>query len=405
MSFFRNKREKSKYDVIVDKGLPVASGGVEVKTAVSIEGWIALVVLIAFFGGLGIILSGPVLIDSAFSIAYNLLIDVCFFIMSMAVLMGGLAAVLSEFGIVAILNHLIAGLMKPIYDLPGAGSIAIVSTFLSDNPAVLSLSKDKNFSSCFKKYQMPALTNLGTSFGMGLMVIMFILRIPAREGDPVGLAALTGLLGAVIGSVISTRLMLRQTKKIYGTTADWVEQTPDSIDPMRYRVTRQGSVIKRLLDALLEGGKTGVDIGLQVIPGVLIICTIITLLTNSPTDTVPGVGLLPAIGEKLQFIINPLLGFESPEAITVPITALGSAGASLGLISNLYGKGLIQARDLAVMSAMCMCWSGYLSTHVAMMDSLGVRELTGKAIVSHTIGGFCAGVAANYLFRLALVIF
>ena len=53
---------------------------------------------------------------------------------------------------------------------------------------------------------------------------------------------------------------------------------------------------------------------------------------------------------------------------------------------------------------MCMCWSGYLSTHVAMMDSLKCHELTGKAIISHTIGGLCAGVAANWIFKLVMLI-
>ena len=47
--------------------------------------------------------------------------------------------------------------------------------------------------------------------------------------------------------------------------------------------------------------------------------------------------------------------------------------------------------DIAVFTAMCMCWSGYLSTHVAMMDSLHCSDMTGKAIFSHTIGGLAGG--------------
>lgn len=49
---------------------------------------------------------------------------------------------------------------------------------------------------------------------------------------------------------------------------------------------------------------------------------------------------------------------------------------------------------------MGMCWSGYLSTHTAMLDSLGYRKLTGKAILSHTIGGLFAGIGAHWLFVL-----
>jgi hypothetical protein len=54
---------------------------------------------------------------------------------------------------------------------------------------------------------------------------------------------------------------------------------------------------------------------------------------------------------------------------------------------------------------MGMCWSGYLSTHTAMLDSLGYRKLIGKAIGAHTIGGLCAGVAAHWLYVLLALIF
>ena len=49
---------------------------------------------------------------------------------------------------------------------------------------------------------------------------------------------------------------------------------------------------------------------------------------------------------------------------------------------------------------MCMCWSGYLSTHVSMMNSLKSNELISKAIISHTIGGLCAGISAHWLYVL-----
>lgn len=42
----------------------------------------------------------------------------------------------------------------------------------------------------------------------------------------------------------------------------------------------------------------------------------------------------------------------------------------------------------------------YLSTHVAMMDSLKCSELTSKAILSHTIGGLCAGISAHLFYVL-----
>ena len=51
-----------------------------------------------------------------------------------------------------------------------------------------------------------------------------------------------------------------------------------------------------------------------------------------------------------------------------------------------------------------MCWSGFLSTHTAMLDSLGYRELTPKAILAHTIGGLAAAFAAHWSYVLVSLI-
>ena len=149
--------------------------------------------------------------------------------------------------------------------------------------------------------------------------------------------------------------------------------------------------------------------GVAIIPGVLIICTFVMLLTNGPSSdgtytgaAYEGVSFLPLVAEKMEFILSPLFGFSSPEGIAVPITALGAAGAAIGLVPELIDKGLASGNDIAVFTSMCMCWSGYLSTHVAMMDSLKLRDLTGHAIVCHTVGGLCAGICAHLIY-LALI--
>ncbi|MBQ1826145.1 MAG: hypothetical protein II113_05960, partial [Firmicutes bacterium] len=90
----------------------------------------------------------------------------------------------------------------------------------------------------------------------------------------------------------------------------------------------------------------------------------------------------------------------SAQCVAVPITALGAAGAAIGLVPNMLTKGLCDVHDIAVFTSMCMCWSGYLSTHIAMMDQLHYRDLTGKAILCHTIGGLCAGISANLIYTI-----
>ena len=78
----------------------------------------------------------------------------------------------------------------------------------------------------------------------------------------------------------------------------------------------------------------------------------------------------------------------------------GTVGAALGLIPKFQEVGLLDGNAIAVFTAMGMCWSGFLSTHTAMLDSLGYRELTSKAILAHTIGGLVAGVVAHWAFVL-----
>ena len=152
--------------------------------------------------------------------------------------------------------------------------------------------------------------------------------------------------------------------------------------------------------------------GLAIIPGVVVICTLVMMLTNGPSASgeytgaaYEGIALLPALGDKLRFILEPLFGFTSSKGVAVPITALGAAGAAIGLVPKMVQDGIAVGNDIAVFTAMCMCWSGYLSTHVAMMDSLKCKELTGKAIFSHTIGGLCAGVSAHWICQIIATIF
>ena len=250
---------------------------------------------------------------------------------------------------------------------------------------------------------MAALTNLGTAFGMGLIITTTMMSLSVEGAMR---AALVGNMGAVIGSVVSVRLMLRKTRTYYGTETMMAVSGGETI-PEDMRVVREGSVGSRFIQSMLHGGKSGVDMGISIIPGVLLICTIVLMLTNGPGPdgmytgaANEGVGLLPLLGSKLRFLLDPLFGFQSPEAIAVPITALGSSGAALGMVGDLVKKGAATGNDLAVFTAICMCWSGYFSTHIAMMDALDMKEMTGNAILSHTIGGLCAGVAAHLIWTL-----
>lgn len=385
------------------------------KKVVSIEGFVTLAVVLAIFVPIACIMGFGNMLNTIFSNAMKLLTETCFYLLSVSVIVGALGSVLTEFGVIALANKALSPLMKPIYGMPGATSMAIFEVFLSDNPAVLTLTDDPKYRRYFKKYQLAGLASLGTAFGMGLIVIIKLANTALVGDGSVGLAIVAGILGAVIGSIFSTRIMLRRAKKIYGDE-EATPHTDHDYDVLREREVRSGGFLQRFFDSLLEGGASGVKIGLAIIPGVLIIANVVMLLSDGyGTETVlengvyitraldhytgvagQGIGLLPWIGEKLSVVFNWLFGFDNPSAISVPITALGSAGAAVELV----GDNMYSATEIAVFTSMCMFWSGFLSTRVSMMDSMGIRKLTVSSILFHILGGLIAGFCAHWIYAL-----
>jgi hypothetical protein len=120
-------------------------------------------------------------------------------------------------------------------------------TFFSDNPAIISLSNDKNFRSYFKTHELVSLTNFGTAFGMGLIVITFM------TGFGYFNAAMIGLAGALAGAVVSTRLMQRLIKnEAVLDDGVMVKETHENIS-----FRSEGSTFLRFLNAILDGVSKG----------------------------------------------------------------------------------------------------------------------------------------------------
>ncbi|MBU0934290.1 MAG: hypothetical protein KKI09_03525 [Spirochaetes bacterium] len=371
-----------------------------------IEGFIALAVLVLGFGYLGRVMGPENMINTITHTAHDLLLNTVFYLMAITVLVGALSAMMIEFGVVRIIERITAPFMKPLFGLPGVASLAGVLTFLSDNPAVISLARDKGYASYFKQHQLYSLANFGTAFGMGLIVLTYMMGLGFyRE-------AVIGFVGAIIGALVSTRLMQFMVKRKLGVVDVIPPVQQQQFDEDNVIHTKPHSVVVRLLNALLDGGKSGLEAGMSIIPGVLIISTAVLMLTWGPRDLAAGyqglayegVPVLPAIGSFLAPIFRFLFGFTNPEAIAFPVTSLGAVGAALGLIPRFMEQGLANSNDIAVFTAIGMCWSGYLSTHTGMMDALNKRELIGKALFSHTIGGIAAGMAAHYLFLLLRIL-
>ena len=368
------------------------------------EGIPCLVIILVLFGGIGYVMGVSQMLNTLMKTAHDLLLNTVFYLMAITVLTGAVGKLFVEFGVVNLLEKILRPLMRPIFNLPGVASLGAVMTFLSDNPAIISLAQDKRFSRYFKKFQFISLTNFGTAFGMGLLVIVFMM------GQGFFVEPIIGLFGAFIGCVTSTRLMQRSVIKAYPHFADELA-CEEAIEEQEDVEGEEKSLFIRILNSLLDGGRTGVDVGLTIIPGVLIISSFVMLLTFGASDegvytgaAYEGVALLPWLGSKISFVFEWLFGFADPHLIAFPITALGAVGAALGLVPTFLANDWADGNAIAVFTAIGMCWSGYLSTHTAMLDSLGFRELTSKAIVAHTIGGLVAAIVAHWLYVLYALI-
>ena len=362
-------------------------------------GIICLIVVFGFFAYLASKMGTPNMLNTIMNTAHDLLLNTVFYLMAICVITGALGRIFVEFGVVSMLEKLLRPLMKPLFNLPGVASLGAVLTFLSDNPAIISLAQEKKFRSYFKKYQLISLTNFGTAFGMGLLVIVFMI------GQGYYVEPLIGLFGAFCGCIVSTRLMQRFIVKAYPEYKD--EDICVEIEEDVTNNVGKKPLFQRILDSLLDGGRTGVDVGLTIIPGVLIISTMVMILTFGPSASgqytgaaYEGTELLPFLASKVNFIFDWLFGFKDPHLIAFPIPALGAVGAALGLVPNFIQAGWIDGNAIAVFTAIGMCWSGYLSTHTAMLDAMGFRKLTSKAILAHTIGGLAAAFIAHWTFVL-----
>lgn len=363
-------------------------------------GILCLLIVFGIFAYLALKMGTPNMLNTIMKTAHDLLLNTVFYLMAICVITGAIGRIFVEFGVVDLLEKILRPLMKPLFNLPGVASLGAVLTFLSDNPAIISLAQDKRFSSYFKKYQFISLTNFGTAFGMGLLVIVFMV------GQGYYAEPFIGLFGAICGCIVSTRLMQKFVIKAYPEYRN-EDACSEETSVLTQESKEKKPLFQRILDSLLDGGRTGVDVGLAIIPGVIIISTFVMLLTFGPSASgaytgaaYEGVELLPWVGSKLNFIFKWLFGFNDPHLIAFPITALGAVGAALGLIPNFMEAGWIDGNAIAVFTAIGMCWSGYLSTHTAMLDSLGFRNLTSKAILAHTIGGLVAAFMTHWTYML-----
>ena len=156
-------------------------------------------------------------------------------------------------------------------------------------------------------------------------MITFMATLESAPDQNYFQAALIGLAGAVVGAVVSTRLMQRLTASDVKTI---------NLDHL---ATDKSGLLEdhsndpawlRGLNSILDGGKSGVEMGMAIIPGVLIISTIVMVLTFGPSadgytgSAFEGVALLPKLAGELSWLFQFLFGFDHPELVGFPLSPL-----------------------------------------------------------------------------------
>lgn len=341
-------------------------------------------------------------INSVMNSASYMITDVVIYLAGLGGVMGAVAALLSEFGVIALINKLLSPLMRPIYGMPGATIVGGMSSFLSDSPAIISCAQDKNFIKYFKPYQRPLLCNFGCAYGMGLIVVSFFIGQGIEGGVT---AAFIGLFSALVGSVISVHLMSRHTRKYYKISKEeWKADRSFKNDYVDAPRKANPATFERVLNTMLDGAKSGIAMGRDIFPCAVTIAIIILMCVWGPGEggvydgsACQGLNLLPRIGEVLLPVTKVLFGFQDGLDIIFPMTSIAACGAAMGLVPAMKAAGTLCANDIAVFVAMGMCWSGYLANVAGMMEALKERKFTTAVIITHTIGGLCAGIVAHLI--------
>jgi nucleoside recognition membrane protein YjiH len=59
------------------------------------------------------------MLNTMMNTAYDLLMNTVLYLMAICVLTGAFSGLLTEFGVVSVVDRLLSGLLRPLYDLPG----------------------------------------------------------------------------------------------------------------------------------------------------------------------------------------------------------------------------------------------------------------------------------------------
>ena len=113
---------------------------------------LCLLAVIGLFTYLAWVMGLANALNTIMNTAHDLLLNTVFYLMGICVITSAIGRLFVDFGVVTLLEKLLRPLMRPLFNLPGVASLGAAMTFLSDNPAIISLAKDPQFKRYFRKY-------------------------------------------------------------------------------------------------------------------------------------------------------------------------------------------------------------------------------------------------------------
>ena len=114
------------------------------QSEISLESFVTIAIVFGLFGYIARIMGLGNMFNTLMKTAHDLLLNTVFFIMAIAVLTGALSKIFSEFGVIALINKIISPVMKPLYNLPGASALGILTTSCRTIQQLLDLQKTKD---------------------------------------------------------------------------------------------------------------------------------------------------------------------------------------------------------------------------------------------------------------------
>lgn len=234
-------------------------------------GIVCLAVILALFGYIGSVMELPNMLNTIMKTAHDLLLNTVFYLMGICVITGALGKLFVEFGVVSLLEKLLRPLMRPLFNLPGVASLGSRDDLSVGQPCHHIPFAGQTLQQLLQEVSIHFTHQFRNAFGMGLLVIVFMV------GQGFYAEPFIGLFGAFCGCIVSTRLMQRAVIK---ACPDYKEEDAcTGVTTEQEEPQQEKSLFLRILNSLLDGGRTGVDIGIAIIPGVLIISTLVMVLT------------------------------------------------------------------------------------------------------------------------------